>query len=704
VTGSPSGPAQPTPPQAERRPHTLSAHGDERIDEYYWLRNREDPAVIALLDAENAYTDAMTAGTAALQDSLFEEIRSHVLETDLSVPVRRGAWWHYSRTIEGQTYPVYCRRPADGNDRTPPKIEEGTPGSDPAEQVLLDVNAEAEGHDYFRIGMFDVSPDHRRLAWSADTTGGELYRVRIRDLDTGSDLDDVIEGVYYGSAWAADNTTLFYVRPDDAMRPYQVWRHEVGTPAQRDVRVFEEADERFFVSVGGTKDEQVLLISADSQVTSEWHWLPADRPTGEWRVVAPRRQGIEYAVDHRAGQFLIVTNDGAPNFRLVQAPVDQSGHEHWTDAVEPDPAVRLLSVESFRDFVVLDERAGGLTRLRLLDPASGDVRPIELTESPGTVTPIETPDPDSPLIRYIFTSLATPPTVVDYDVAHGAPTVRKQQPVPGYDRDDYVTSRTWATAADGTQVPISLFHRGDLDRSRPARCLLYGYGSYELSSDPSFAATRLPLVDRGWLFAIAHVRGGGEMGRHWYENGKLLNKRNTFTDFVACADHLTGEGWTEPGRIVARGASAGGLLMGAVVNLRPELFGGIVAGVPFVDSLTTILDPSLPLTVIEWEEWGNPVEDAAVYRYMKSYSPYDNVTAQAYPPILALGGLNDPRVSYWEPAKWVQRIRERTTGEAPTLLRTEMGAGHGGPSGRYESWRREAFVLAWLLSLPGLET
>lgn len=685
----------PVPPVAARRPKVLEAHGDQRVDELWWLRERTDETM-AHLAAENAYTDAMLAPTEPLQQELYDEIRSHVQEADLSVPVRDGSYWYYARTVEGAAYPVYCRQPAQGDDRTPPDPDAGAAG----EQVLLDVNREAAGHDFFRVATFDVSPDHAILAWSHDTAGDERYTVRFRDLATGADLPDVVENTYYSSAWSTDNRTFFYVRPDAAMRPYQLWRHRLGTPASADTLVYEEADERFFLTVEVTKDRRLLVLTAASAITSECRWRPAADPDGDWQVVAARRQGVEYTVEHHEGRFLIVTNDGALNFRLVSAPVGDSAPSRWVDVLPPDPEVRLLSIEVFARHLLLHERADGLTRLRILELGSGDVHEIAQPETPGTVQPEETPDYDSPLVRYTFTSLRTPATVIDYDVAQRSGVVRKVQPVPGYDPEGYVTERAWATALDGTRVPLSLLYRRDL--RRPAPWLLYGYGSYEMSMDPGFSPLRLPLVDRGVGFAIAHIRGGGEMGRGWYEDGKLLRKTNTFTDFVASAEHLVAAGYTEPGRIVARGASAGGLLMGAVANLRPDLFAGVLAGVPFVDALTTILDPSLPLTVVEWEEWGNPVEDPQVYRYMKSYAPYDNVSAQAYPPVFAVTGLNDTRVGYWEPAKWVQRLRERTTGDAPVLLRVEMGTGHSGPSGRYDAWRREALLLSWLLTLPGV--
>lgn len=690
----------PTPPVATRRPTTLSAHGEDRVDEWYWLSDRDNPEVIAHLDAENAYTDAMTAATRSFREELFEEIRSHIVEADLSVPVRHGDWWYYSRTIAGAPYPIHCRQPTRGGDRTPPEV--GDDGAAADEQRLLDLNREALGHDFFALANFEPSPDHALLAWSSDTSGAERFTVRFRDLATGADLPDVIDDVSYGAAWAADNSTFFYIRADEAVRPYQLWRHVLGTPQADDVLLHQEDDERFFMSVGASKDHQVLLLGLASKSTSEWRWLPADEPTATWRLIAARRAGVEYTPSHHRGRFLLVTNDGAPDFRLAQVRAGATDGEPWESLLPPAPDTRLISIEVFRDFVLLHERSSGELRIRILDLASGDVQKVSQPESPATVTPVPTPDFDSWLLRYTFSSFVTPLTVIDHDMRSGESFVRKRQPVTAYDPSQYETSRLWATAADGAEVPISIVHRADLDRSLPAACVLYGYGSYELSYPVAFAAPMLPLLDRSVVFAIAHVRGGGEMGRSWYDGGKMLNKRNTFTDYLACADHLIATGWTAPGRIVGRGASAGGLLMGAVLNERPEMFAGVVAGVPFVDVLTDMLDPSLPLVVTEREEWGDPIPDVEVYRYIRSYSPYDNVAAQHYPPILALSGLNDNRVPYWEPTKWVQRLRDRSTGPGPVLLQTEMGAGHGGPSDRYESWRREAFILAWVLSLPGV--
>lgn len=698
-------------PVAERRPVTLEAHGDVRTDDWFWLRDKDDPAVVAHLEAENAYTAAAMAGTVPLQESLYAEMVARIQETDLSVPVRKGPWHYFSRSLEGSSYGIHCRRPADG------------PGD--AEQVLLDENVLAEGHDYFSLGNFAVSPDHRWLAYSTDTTGGERYTMRFRDLQTGEESPESIADTSYGSAWANDNSTLFYVRVDEAMRPFQLWRHVVGTDPAADVLVLEEPDDHFYLGVGRTKDDRFVLCGLDSKVTSEVLVLDADDPTGAFAVVEPRRHGVEYSVDHdrgdpttgRAPRFLIVTNDGAEDFRLMQAPEDAPGRAHWTEVLPARPGVRLDAVDPFARHLAVYEREGGETRIRVIDHATGTATPVAQPESPSTVWGESNPEYDSTVLRYGYTSLATPRSVYDLDLVSGTLTLLKRQPVLGdFDPARYRTVRRWATAPDGTQVPLSLVYRPDLvvdpDGADAvpggAPCLLYGYGSYEASMDPTFSSLRLSLLDRGFIFAIAHVRGGGELGRHWYEDGKFAAKPHTFSDFVACARHLVDGGWTSPDRLAARGGSAGGLLMGAVANLAPDLFRAIVAEVPFVDCLTTILDETLPLTVLEWEEWGNPVEDPAIYDVMKSYSPYDNVRAAGptgdpvrYPDILATAGLSDPRVGFWEPAKWVAKLRAANP-ENRALLKTEMGAGHGGPSGRYDAWKDEAFVYAFVLDALGM--
>ncbi len=692
----PTDAVAPSPPVPKQIPVAVTTHGHTRVDPYAWLRDRDtDPDVLAHLEAENAYTAAATAHTAGLQERLFEEIRARIQETDLSVPVRNGPWWYYVRTEAGRQYAISCRRAAaaDGS------WDEGAP-----EQVLLDENVEAEGHDYFATGVFDVSPDHDLLAFAVDRDGGERYDLRFRDLTTGADLPDRIDGVYYGSAWSRDGRFFFYVRPDAAMRPFEVWRHELGTDTDRDVLVFREDDERFYVSVGLGRDRRYLYVSAGSKVTDEVWFLDAGDPTGTFRVVEPRAQGVEYAVAHHDGRFFVLTNaDGAVNFELRVTGVDAPGRAHWQTVIPHRDDVKLSGVLPFRDHLVIEERVGGVTQIRVRHLADDVDHVIEQPESVCTVHSGANPEFDTTTFRYGYQSMRTPSSVFSYDLGTRERTLLKQQAVlGGFDPAEYTTERLWATADDGVRVPISIVYRNGVARDGSAPALLYGYGSYEASMDPGFSSIRLSLLDRGFVYAIAHVRGGGEMGRHWYEDGKFLRKRNTFTDFIACARHLVADGWTSPDRLAIRGGSAGGLLMGAVANLAPELFGCVVAEVPFVDCLNTILDPSLPLTVLEWEEWGNPVASEEYYAEMASYAPYENVTAQAYPPMLVTAGLNDPRVSYWEPAKWVARLRATATNAPRIVLKTEMGAGHGGPSGRYDAWRDEAFVLAFVLDTFGL--
>ena len=687
----------PVPPRPPKRPTVLRAHGDERGDEWYWLREKDNPEVIAHLEAENAFTGASLAHTEGLQKIVYDEIVSRIQETDLSVPVRRQGWWYYARSVEGLQYPIHCRCPAGSADTRPPGL--GPSDAVPDEQILLDENREATGHDFFELGGLVVSPDHGVLAWASDTAGGERYTLRFRDLASRTDLADVVEGTYYGLAWANDNRTIFYTRPNDAMRPFQVWRHHLGRQVADDVLVFQEDDERFYVGVGRTKDDALILVAIGSKITSEVRFLDANDALGELRVVAPREQGVEYEVDHRDGRFVIVTNaDGAENFKLVEAPTESPDRSHWTPVLPYDPSVRLQAVDVFASHLALHERADGQLRIRIVTPGAGDPVVLEHPDPVHSVWIGDNPTFDTCVLRFQYTSMVTPMSVYEIDMVTGDRVQLKQQPVlGGYLASDYRTSREWAVADDGTRVPISVVSRADMARDGTAPCLLYGYGSYEASMDPTFSPFRLSLLDRGFVFAIAHVRGGGEMGRGWYEDGKLLNKKHTFTDFISAASHLIDAGWTAPDRLVARGGSAGGLLMGAVVNLRPDLFAGIVAQVPFVDCLTTILDESLPLTALEWEEWGNPVSDPDVYAYMKSYSPYDCVSGQAYPPMLVTAGLNDPRVSYWEPAKWVARLRDRKIDDNRVLLKTEMGAGHMGPSGRYDAWRDEALVLSFII-------
>jgi oligopeptidase B len=695
-----------TPPIAKQVPTERTHHGDTVIDPYAWLTDPKDPEVIAYLEAENACMEASTADLGDLRSEIFDEIKARTKETDLSVPVRKGNWWRYVRTVEGQQYAIHCRRRVRDGEITPPMPEDGKPLD--GEEVLLDGNELAADAAFFSLGALSVSPDERLLAYSTDFSGDERFTLRVKDLATGAVLDDEVPDTHYGCAWSRDGSTLFYVTVDDAWRPYRIWRHAVGTPASSDVVVFEESDEKFWLGVGLTRDERYIEIHTSSKLTSEAWLLDASDPSGSFAVVAPRRFGVEYGVEVAGDRLLILHNDGAENFELAAAPLPGTpGYgdpSFWTSVIPHRPDTRLLSVDAFADYLVVSYRRDGLTGLSVL-PASGagQERPVTFPEPLYTVGPGSNPEYTQTRLRIGYNSMVTPSTVYDLDMATGALTVLKQQevlPSPSgaeYDPTAYEQHREWAVAADGTRVPISIVCRKGTARDGSAPCLLYGYGSYEHSIDPGFSITRLSLLDRGFVFAIAHIRGGGEMGRLWYDNGKMLTKRNTFTDFVACAAHLASSGWTSPSRLVARGGSAGGLLMGAVANIAPSAFAGIVAQVPFVDALNSILDPSLPLTVTEWEEWGDPLHDPAVYEYMKSYTPYENVADESYPAIFAITSLNDTRVLYHEPAKWIARLRSVATG-GPFLLKTEMEAGHGGRSGRYDAWQEEALVLAWIIA------
>lgn len=689
------------PPVAERRPVTRSHHGDDFVDNYEWMRNKEDPATLSYLEAENAHTDAVTAHLEPLRQQIFDEIKSRTLETDMSVPTRHGAWWYYARTVEGQQYAIRCRCAVqDADDWTPPDLDAET--TIPGEQVLLDSNVEAEGHEFFSLGAFSISDDENFLAWSVDVQGDERYTIRIKDLRTGEVLPDEITGVSAGATWSAGGSHLFYTTVDDAWRPHRVWRHTVGTTGD-DVLVLEEPDERYFIGVGRTHSERYLVIGIGSKITSEYRVLEADRPEGEFRVVLPRREGIEYSLEHAVingdDRFVILHNENALNFELVSVPVDNP--DERTVILSGTDTIRLEDVDVFARHLVISLRRDALARVAIIPigpDGLGDMTEIDFGEELFTSGVGSNAEWDPPLIRVGVGSFVTPSSVYDYDPENRTLILRKQAPVlGGYDAEQYEQHRSWAVADDGTRVPVSIVCRKDTPRDGTAPALIYGYGSYEASMDPSFSVMRLSLLDRGFVFAIAHVRGGGELGRHWYDDGKQLNKRNTFTDFIASARHLVDEGWTSADRLVAEGGSAGGLLMGAVANLAPDAFAGIVAAVPFVDALTTILDPSLPLTVIEWDEWGNPLDDPEVYAYMKSYSPYENVGAHGYPAILAVTSLHDTRVMYVEPAKWVAHLRATSTGDAAILLKTEMHAGHGGVSGRYASWKERAWELAWII-------
>ncbi len=672
-------------PSAKRIPVARQLFGETEVDAYGWLRDRTDADTIAYLEAENRHTEASTAHLAGLRETIFAEIKSRTLETDLSAPAKRDDWWYAAQTEEGRQYPIYVRM-------------HGSP--DGPRHVLLDANQLAEGQDYLQIGVWAVSPDHRLAAYSVDTDGSEAYRLRIKNLDTGEDLPEEIPGTYYSAAWSADGGHLFYTTIDEAHRPDRVWRHEVGSDPASDVVVLHEPDDRMFLWVDTTSDRLYLLISAGSQITADVWFVPADRPTDPPRPVIPRVHGVEYSADHRDGRWLVVTNADAPNGKLISIGTDDG--TDVTELIPHDPLRKVAGVRAFARHVVVSGRRGGATSLTVLGQ-SGAARDLEFDEEVSTAFLSRNLEYDTSLLRVAYQSMVTPAEIIDVDLDTGSKTLVKATPVlGGYDRRDYVSSRLWADAADGSRVPVSIVHRADLDRSAPAPLLLYWYGSYEATIDPYFSIARLSLLDRGVIFAIAHPRGGGAMGRLWYEDGKLAAKQNTFTDFIAAAEALVARGYTSPELLAARGGSAGGLLMGAVANLAPDLFRAIVAEVPFVDVVNTMLDESLPLTVIEWEEWGNPtIEDQ--YRWMRAYAPYENLRADVeYPAMLVTAGLNDPRVAYWEPAKWTARMRAEARHRGPLLLKTQMGSGHAGPSGRYDAWRDEAFVLAFLLDQWGI--
>ena len=676
----------PVAPLARSVPRVHTVHGESRIDEYHWLRNREDPEVLAHLEAENRYTAQVMRHTESLQELLYQELRGRIKESDLSVPSREDGWLYYSRTEAGAQYPIFCRR----------RDEAGAP-----EQVLLDLNRLAAGHAYFRMGAFEVSPDHRLLAYSVDTSGAESFSLFLKDLVSGELLAETIEGTSPTAAWANDSRTLFYIVLDDVRRPSRLFRHTVGSNPAEDALVHHEPDEAFYLDVHRTRSRRWLLLELASHSTSEVRYLSADDPVGEFRVVEPRRHGVEYVLTHHGDRFYIITNDGAPNFRLVSAPVDRPGREHWTAVLPYRAEIKLDAVEAFARHLVVWERKDGLRRLRVLELATLEEHLVAFPEPVYTVRPNENPEFETTVFRFSYTSLVTPNSVVDYDLAARTWTVRKQTEVlGGYDPSRYRSERLFATAPDGVRVPVSLVYRLPLERGGARPLLLQGYGSYGYSFDPAFSSNALSLLDRGWIVAIAHIRGGEEMGRAWYEAGKLLQKRNTFTDFIAAAEHLVAAGYTSPDRLAISGGSAGGMLMGAVTNLRPELFQAVIAEVPFVDVVNTMLDATLPLTVIEYDEWGNP-NDPAYYEYIRSYSPYDNVASRDYPHLLVTAGLNDPRVAYWEPAKWTARLRARKTDRNRLLLRTNMGAGHGGASGRYDHLREVAFKYAFLLDVVG---
>ena len=675
------------PPVAKVDPARLEQHGDVRTDNYYWLNERENPEVIAYLEAENAYTDALMAHTEGLQSELFREIKGRIKQTDTTAPYRMGDYFYYTRFEDGKEYPIHCRKKET---------------LDRPEEVLLDVNAMAEGHEFFAVGSVAVSSGQDLLAYAVDAVGRRIYTIHFKDLSTGEVVQDVIPDVTSNLAWAEDNRTLFYTKQDPVtLRWYQVYRHVLGTDPAQDELVYKELDDKYGCGVGKTKSRQYMLIECHQTLATEYHVLEASDPSGSFRLFLPRERGHEYHVDHYGDHFYVRTNHQAKNFRLMKTPVGVTGREHWKEVIPHRDDVLLEDFELFRDHLVVMERKLGLVQMQVRPWSGAPAHYLDFGEPAYWATASDNHEMDTAVLRYTYTSLTTPKSVYEVHMDTRENTLIKQDAVlGGFDAADYQIERLWATAEDGTEIPLSVVYRKGiaLDGGNPT--LLYGYGSYGYSTDATFNPERVSLLDRGFVYAIAHVRGGQELGRWWYEDGKLLKKKNTFTDFIACAEHLVRSGYTTPQKLFAMGGSAGGLLMGAVLNKRPDLFNGVVAAVPFVDVITTMLDESIPLTTSEYDEWGNP-NDAEYYDYMRSYSPYDNVEAQAYPNLLVLTNLHDSQVQYWEPAKWVAKLRATKTDQNCLNLRTKMDAGHGGVSGRYKRYEETAFIYAFLLDLVG---
>lgn len=676
-----------SPPKAKKVLQTLEKHGLSWGDPYYWLRDRDNPEVLRHLENENSYTENFMADTKELQEKIYQEILGRIKETDLSVPVKIGPYFYYSRTEKGKQYAIFCRK------------KESLQAD---EEIYLDQNKLAEGHSYFRVGISKISPNHQMLAYSTDTNGSEMYTVFVKNLETGELLKDQIPNTYANLEWAADNQTFFYTILDEAKRPYKLMRHHLGTNPSADVLVHHEKDDSFFLSIYKTKDRKYLMLDLSSKITSEIHYLEAARPQDSFRVIQARERKHEYSAEHYEGRFLIVTNDQAVNFRLMETAVASPAKTHWKEIIPSRPEIKLEGMSLFKNHWVLYEREKGLTHIRIMNPQTRESYLVDFPEPVYTAEAAGNPEYDTETLRFEYTSLVTPSSVFDFNMKTKQRELKKQQEVlGGYDAAQYVSERLWASSHDGVKVPISIVYKKGLQKDGNNPLFLYGYGSYGISIDPGFSSTRLTLLNRGFVFAIAHIRGGGDLGRPWYEDGKFLKKKNTFQDFIAAAEYLIREKYTSPEKLVIEGASAGGLLMGAVTNLRPDLFKAVIAKVPFVDVIHTMLDETLPLTVTEYDEWGNP-DDKAFFDYMLSYSPYDNVQKKSYPIMLITGGLNDPRVQYWEPAKWALKLRDHQLGNQPILLKMEMGSGHSGPSGRYEYLKEIAFDDAFLFKVLGI--
>ena len=695
----------PTPPDVEKKPHVVKApHGAERRDEYYWLRDdkRKDADMLGYLKAENAYADALLAPLKPVQDQLYDEIVARIKQDDASVPYRERGWWYYSRFEQGKDYPIHARR-RDGAGVDALSIQEANAAGDfAAEQLLFDVNAMAAGKDYYAVGGRTVSQDNRMVVYGDDTNGRRQYTLRVKDLDTGETLADSIPGTAGYAVWADDNRTFFYIENDpETLLSTKVKKHVVGSDPKDDVLVYEEQDDTFYMGVGRTRDDKYITIGMSSTVSDELRYAPAADPR-EFKVLAPRTRDVEYDADHHGGRWVIRTNDGgAKNFKVVTAADGATSRKDWQDWIAHDPQVFIEDIELFDGHAAVAERSGGLERVRILKDG-GTSEYVKADETAYSMGLDVNAEPDTDWLRYGYTSLAMPATTYELNVKTGERRELKRQPVPGYDPANYVTERVWVTARDGAKVPVSLVYRKGFEKNGKAAMLQYGYGSYGASMDPGFSVTTVSLLDRGMVYALAHIRGGQEMGRAWYEDGKLLHKKNTFTDFIDVTDALVKQGYAAPDRVAALGGSAGGLLMGAIANMAPDKYRVILSQVPFVDVVTTMLDASIPLTTNEYDEWGNP-EQKQYYDYMLSYSPYDNLKAQAYPATFVGTGLWDSQVQYWEPAKYVARLRDLNTSKAPVVFRINMEAGHGGKSGRFRKYREQAEMYSFMLEQLGVQ-
>jgi oligopeptidase B len=676
-------------PLALKRPHKITQHGQTRIDDYYWMRNQDDPAVIEYLRAENDYLEEMTGHTKPLQETLFQEMKGRIKETDLTVPEKKGEYYYYTRTEEGKQYPIYCRKHDSlEND----------------EEIILDQNALAEGMAFCRIGAFSVSPDGKKLAYSVDADGKEVCTLYIKDLESGAVYPEQITNTYgevydhSGVEWASDNQTIFYITLDPSYRPEKLFRHTLGNDPSADTLIYHEQDETYVLYLLKTRTEAYLMVHLKSTLTTEIRYLPSDDPHGEFRILMPRQDQIEYFAVHHGDRFLITTNEEAQNFKLMETPISDPRRENWREVIPHRDEVMIESIFAFANHLVLVEREKGLQQIRISAPDGiSEVKYVPFPEPVYTIEPGKNPEFETNRYRFTYSSLVTPNSVIDFHMDSGEWELMKQDEIPsGHDPEQYISERLYATASDGKQVPISLVYRKGLVKNGANPCLLYGYGSYGYSTDPYFNSNRFSLIDRGFVFVMGHIRGGQELGRAWYDDGKMLNKRNTFTDFIACAEYLIAEGFTCKEKLAIMGGSAGGLLVGACVTMRPDLYKAVIAHVPFVDVVTTMSDPSIPLTTNEYHQWGNP-ENKTEYEYMMSYSPYDNISKTDYPNLLVTTGLNDPRVCYWEPAKFAAKLRAMKTDENLLVLKTNLDAGHAGASGRYDFLREIALDYAFLI-------